>query len=496
MEIQKQNKKIDIRQNIGIKKKIINIEKDYILPDSKPDIIKIQNENANMFIVKKENMENKLKIDGTMTLRVTYLTSEGKNRVLKIEDAYDEILEIQGLTETSYVNEEIKVLSIETNILNERKIHFKVEAEYTARVSEKEKIEFIYEINPIHQLQTLNKTMKINSYIGHGETKINVQEKLEIENLQETVEVIKIEPTITNIEKKMSYNKILVKADCMIKCLYITEAGMLYISKKEIPIMGFLDIENVEDTNDCVINFSMRRLDIVENEKEISPAINVEIEFNVTGDVYQTKEINILEDLYCLKNKITYKTNTIVLEGQKEEVIQNSKLNQKVVIEDINQIYDTECQIRNTQVIGKYIEGDLILKHLYSSFENPTINKKETTTKFQLSLEKEIKQVEIKIVNTKSIILPDSSIDTEIDIEICDAVTSKNEIQLINEITVEEDNDDDGYSMIVYFVKQGDSLWNIAKKFKSTVREISNVNEIKDENKIQIGDKLYIPRAI
>ena len=202
MELQIQNEKIDIRQSIGIKKKIINIEKDYILPDSKPDIIKIQNENANMFIVKKENMENKLKIDGTMTLRVTYLTSEGKNRVLKIEDAYDEILEIQGLTETSYVNEEIKVLSIETNILNERKIHFKVEAEYTARVSEKEKIEFIHEINPIHQLQTLNKTMKINSYIGHGETKINVQEKLEIENLQETVEVIKIEPTITNIEKK------------------------------------------------------------------------------------------------------------------------------------------------------------------------------------------------------------------------------------------------------------------------------------------------------
>ena len=50
--------------------------------------------------------------------------------------------------------------------------------------------------------------------------------------------------------------------------------------------------------------------------------------------------------------------------------------------------------------------------------------------------------------------------------------------------------------MIIYCVKQGDSLWKIAKKFKSTVKEIANINEIEDENKINIGDKIYIPRAI
>lgn len=496
MELQIQNEKIDIKKSIGTKKKTINIEKDYILPDSKPDIIKVQNENANVFIVKKENMENKLKLEGESVLRITYLTSEGKTRVLKIEDTFAEILDFQGLTETSYINEEIKVTSIQINILNERKIHFRLETEYIAKASKKENIEFIHEINPVHQLQTLNKTMKINSYIGHGETKINLQEKMEIENLQENIEIVKIEPTITNIEKKMSYNKVLVKADCMIKCLYITETGMAYITKKEVPIMGFLDIENVEDTNECNINFSMKRLEASENEKEVKPTINIEMEFNVVGDVYQEKEINILEDLYCLNNKTNYKTQKVILEGSKEKIIQSSKIKEKVVIENINQIYDAEYKIQNIQVIGKYIEGNLSIKYLYSTFENPTINKKETTVKFQIALETETSEVRLQIINSKSIILPDSSIDTEIDVEISDSVASKNEIQLINEITLEEENDDDGYSMIVYFVKQGDSLWKIAKKFKSTVNEIANVNEIADENKIQIGDKLYIPRAI
>ena len=441
-------------------------------------------------------MENKLKIEGSIEVRVAYLTSEGKSRVLKIEDSFTEMLEVQGLTEGCFVNEKLQVKAVEINILNERKIHMKADIDCQVRAARKENIEFIHEINPASKLQTLNKQVQVNSFIGHGETKISMQEKLEIENLQESIEVIKLEPTITNIEKKMSYNKVLVKADCNLKCLYITEAGMVYITKKDVPIMGFLDIENVEDTNDCNIEFSVKNMQVTENEKEVMPVINVEIEFNVSGDVYQTKEINILEDLYCLNHKAEFTTQKISLEGCGKDIIQTSKIKQKVVIEDINQIYDTECTILNTQTAGKYIEGDMKLTYIYSSFENPNINRKEEIVKFQLPLENEARQIRMQVTNSRTIILPDSSVDTELDVEIYDDETENREIQLINNIEIGEENDDDGYSMIVYFVKKDDSLWKIAKKFKSTVGEIATINEIENEDNIQIGDKLYIPRAM
>lgn len=50
--------------------------------------------------------------------------------------------------------------------------------------------------------------------------------------------------------------------------------------------------------------------------------------------------------------------------------------------------------------------------------------------------------------------------------------------------------------MIIYFVKPGDTLWKIAKKFRSTVEDIARVNGIEDENKIYIGQQLYIPKYI
>ena len=46
----------------------------------------------------------------------------------------------------------------------------------------------------------------------------------------------------------------------------------------------------------------------------------------------------------------------------------------------------------------------------------------------------------------------------------------------------------------IHTVKKGDTLWSIAKKYKTTVDKIANVNNIVDENKIDIGQKILIIR--
>ena len=67
-------------------------------------------------------------------------------------------------------------------------------------------------------------------------------------------------------------------------------------------------------------------------------------------------------------------------------------------------------------------------------------------------------------------------------------------INIMNEIDIEENNVNSSPSMIVHIVKQGDTLWNIAKQHNTTVEEIVNVNKIEDPNNISIGQKLFIPR--
>ena len=49
-------------------------------------------------------------------------------------------------------------------------------------------------------------------------------------------------------------------------------------------------------------------------------------------------------------------------------------------------------------------------------------------------------------------------------------------------------------SLTVYFVKGGDTLWNIAKRYNVLVEDIVKINGIENENEIMPGDKLIIPK--
>ena len=49
-----------------------------------------------------------------------------------------------------------------------------------------------------------------------------------------------------------------------------------------------------------------------------------------------------------------------------------------------------------------------------------------------------------------------------------------------------------GGTMIPYLVKQGDTLDQLAKKFRCTVDDICDWNDIKDPNVITVGQKLII----
>ena len=48
----------------------------------------------------------------------------------------------------------------------------------------------------------------------------------------------------------------------------------------------------------------------------------------------------------------------------------------------------------------------------------------------------------------------------------------------------------------VYKLKEGDTLWKIAKAFRSTIDDIVRVNGIENPDKIEVGRKLFIPKYV
>ena len=67
-------------------------------------------------------------------------------------------------------------------------------------------------------------------------------------------------------------------------------------------------------------------------------------------------------------------------------------------------------------------------------------------------------------------------------------------IIVVGDVEESDINELDFSSMYMYIVKKGDTLWDIAKKYKTSVSKIVNINNIEDENSISIGQKILIIR--
>jgi len=101
----------------------------------------------------------------------------------------------------------------------------------------------------------------------------------------------------------------------------------------------------------------------------------------------------------------------------------------------------------------------------------------------------------IEVSRQDIILSSNSNIECNMDIVFRISTYNMETISIIDNIEVSE-QEDNPYSMTIYFVKTGDTLWSIAKRFKSTVEDIVRVNEIEDENKIYPRQQLFIPKYV
>ena len=69
-------------------------------------------------------------------------------------------------------------------------------------------------------------------------------------------------------------------------------------------------------------------------------------------------------------------------------------------------------------------------------------------------------------------------------------------IPVISNITMEDEENTEDYSVIIYVIKSGDTIWKIAKRFGSTIDDIARVNGMKNPDRINVGEKIYIPKYV
>ena len=503
MVIETAKNQIVLNQIVGQKKENRQIETDVIVNDIKPDVLKVINTSGIVSIYKKEVMEGKVRIDGAINTYIIYMADDENGSIRSLNTSLDftQVVDMENCKENMQAEISVSIKNFETKIINGRKLNIKANTETSISIYSNEGFEIITGVEKLKNIQMLNNTGKITSLVGSGSNKVIVRDTIAIDAAEDLAEIMKVDFKIVDEETKISYNKVLSKADAAVEIVYLTEDNRINTALTKIPIMGFVDIQDVNETCNCEIQNNLSNLIIKPNSSE-EHSIYVEAEIEVSCAAYETKEINIIEDMYSMTNDIQFSKKEIraVTERNRindictvKENIRIPELTGRVINVQINPSINNQ-QVRNGKII---YEGNLNLQVLFE--QNNGINMREVDLQFNFDIlsdkieEKSNIETVLKI-KQNDFVIRDGIIEITIGVEFNVSEQKNKVLNMIEDIKIEEMKNCNNYSMVIYFVKPGDSLWKIAKKFRSTVDDIAKVNDIENPDKINAGQQLYIPR--
>ncbi len=508
MVVDTNKESLNINRVVCEKEEMIFVEGDMIVPDSKPDILSAVNTSGNVCIYKKELMDEKLKIDGSINAYIMYIAdnSEDNVRGININLDFSNIIDVPNCKDDMILNMMTEIKSMECNVINGRKINVKAGINVKVKVYTNENIELVNGVGENNDIQVLKSTTNVNSLVGFGNTKVYVKDTIMIDNTDNLAEILKLNINLVDRDIKTSYNKVLAKSEAEIKILYLTEDNRLVSCINKIPIVGFVDIQDVSENNICDTNFEIRNMIIKPNNAE-EHSIYIELELEVSCMAYEDKELSILEDMYSPIEVLNCSKKEITTIANKQNRTETCHLTETVNLPELGDdtIADVDCKPKITK-INKFnskinYECDVELNFTLLSNDNQ-VNTVRRTIPFEFIVDNiesgETLEIDnnIEVGKNDFVIKSGGDISVNIDIIFNISMCKKDNINIVNNIEVAEISDLEDYSLIIYIVKPGDTLWSIAKNLRSTVEDIVKSNAIEEENKIKVGQKLYIPRYV
>ena len=481
------------------------IEQDILVPDTKPDVMKIVQVEAIPFVNNVEVVDSGIRVTGEVTYYIIYRAMDkDKTKGISMTYPFSQTINVTDAKKGMNARVTADVRNIIYSLPNERKVSLKTELLFRYVIREMGDVELIQGMQESDDIETKKSQDVFYNVISVKQEVLDAKEDIIVpENVPPVGEILRVSSNITNTDYKVSYNKILVKGDISVEMLYL-EAGdseNIYTYSTTVPFTGMIEFENIAETYRFDIKYALRNLEISLGENNM---ITISGEVMADAVMFEERKVEYVNDFYSTKSNLNYDKSQVAVIKNKETIEKEVNVKDNIgITDDKNRIlsYSIGTQNLNTKVSGSnlYVDGPLKIMVIFENKENGVVDSKtyDMLVDTTVPLGKEINQENVGIsiiVENKMVSVQNGNVEANVTLKIVTEIENIDKITIIGTIEEENLNPESFDSMYMYIVKKGDNLWSIAKKYKTTVDKIANVNNILDENKIDIGQKLLIIR--
>lgn len=487
------------------------IETEMYLNPSKPNIEKILWTDGLVEILSTKVIRDRIVVSGVVKFKVVYKSDEEENNIYSIDTNADfrEEIEIKGITEEMSAGIKPNIEYIQEEIIDERKLSLKALVSLVGKVEQVNTIEIIKGLGEIKDLQTLKETIKYKEIYGRETSYAIVKEAFEIgEEKPKIEEILKISINAYEQESTVVEDRIIVSGIVNARIIYYGEDRIATI-EEEMPFSHFLEIPGALDNinSELTIEVVEGGYEVLENEIGQLKILDLETKLRISGTAFSENEKSLIVDAYSTKEKVKIEMKEINLMENVKSMVHRENIYKDLSDNQIKEIYNltgypviVDSRFGEDEVV---VEGILQLQIIYleEGTEEVSTLREEIPYKYYLPMEDKRPGATIDIDITLESIKPNISKDSfsiEAVIKHKININRNRLLSIINSIdeTGELIDKKNRPSITIYIVQRDDILWDIAKRYNTTIEEILQANENINPNNIMPGEKIIIEKKV
>ena len=482
------------------------VEAELSLPEYMPEILRILKSQAVPKINSWQTVGERVTVDGTCELTMIYVGSDNCIYSFTGSRNFTRYAENPAFLTAEDVNVKAGVKFINCRATNTKRAEIK--AGINISVSAFSKMEediLLLENNTNIQ----EKKIELSGMsLGCKKSKIfSMSDSFDLENTSAAFIVRSTASAVLGEVRKIS-NKIMIKGETIVEVAFIPyeDKSVIKTIRKNLPINQILEFDGMDERFTGDITLEVTAVDvIIKNDSQgEGRSLDIGVTINASITMWEQKELTVITDAYAINGAVdlSYKKMKFysALDAVRDtyvfkDTIDASKLGAECILDACCEESEPVTSFENGSiVISGTMKAMIILKDTSGGY---ITTEKMLDYRYERSCDCNDKKIEctpkISVSSFECALKNNEEIDVKAELQINCSVFSETEIDIVSEISELRENEKINNSAItIYFPNYEETLWDIAKRYNTTVESIVLENNLSGDTTKDIK-MLFIP---
>lgn len=489
------------------------LDDDYNVPDTKRDVKQVILSEGSVSVEEMKRVENYIRISGKMRFHILYVADESEMKLASLEGKLP-FEEMVYLEEEPMENLFLKSCDCEVTVslIHSRKLNLKTLIEFEICSEGKKEESLTLDAECGEELYKKKEEMDILRLRAVKKDTYRIKEEVSISGTKEPVgNLLWTDVAPRKLDTRISDDVLYLQGELLLFCFYESLEGKTDWMEQTIPYEGKMELNGAQEGmyHQIYPTLSDVSIDTRLDEDGEMRILGVEATLEARMILYEEERINLLRDVYSLRQKCMPTWKEKYLERVLMQNHSKCKITERLLLpeikDDILQICHSSAkiQVEHTEPVdgGIQMEGVLHVSFLYVRADDSVpfavwqgmvpfsylLECKQMSEDAILDQTCNVEQIAIGLLGNGEI---------EVKAVLAFRCFIKQSVKLmdieeIKEEPIDLEEIEKRPGIIGYIVKEGDELWNLAKKYCTTEEEILKINA-KTNPEIKPGEKLLI----